>query len=172
MHVLEILRECFRWTVPGGSWAPVDLRTPYLLILNPSHPTSLYSPPLSQGNWGANQGLCFARRMLEPLKAKYGCSYADLWTFASKVSIEYMGGPQIPWRPGRTVRGRLINDTLTFGLPVHDLTESTPRYNDNRTPTTAASASPTAACPTPTRARRTSATSSAAWASTTRRWSP
>ena len=39
-----------------------------------------------EGNWGANQGLCFARRMLEPLKAKYpGISYGDLWTFASKV---------------------------------------------------------------------------------------
>jgi len=38
-----------------------------------------------EGNWGANQGLCIARRMLEPIQAKYGCSFADLWTFAGKV---------------------------------------------------------------------------------------
>jgi hypothetical protein len=38
-----------------------------------------------EGNWGANQGLCIARRLLEPIQAKYGCSFADLWTFAGKV---------------------------------------------------------------------------------------
>lgn len=27
---------------------------------------------------------------------------ADLWTFAGKVAVEEMGGPVIPWRPGRT----------------------------------------------------------------------
>ena len=56
-----------------------------------------------EATWGANQGLGMARALLEPLKAKYpGASYADIWTFASKVAIEEMGGPVIPWRPGRT----------------------------------------------------------------------
>eukprot|EP00127_Corallochytrium_limacisporum_P006755 Clim_evm25s235 gene=Clim_evmTU25s235 len=52
---------------------------------------------------GANAGLEFARKRLEPIAKKYpGISYGDLWTFASKVAIEEMGGPDIPWRPGRT----------------------------------------------------------------------
>lgn len=54
-------------------------------------------------NWGANAGLGIARAMLEPVKAKHPhLSYADLWVFASKVAIEEMGGPVIPFTPGRT----------------------------------------------------------------------
>ncbi|RKO95695.1 heme peroxidase, partial [Caulochytrium protostelioides] len=30
-----------------------------------------------------------------------GLSYADLWTLAAVVAIQEMGGPTIPWRPGR-----------------------------------------------------------------------
>lgn len=56
-----------------------------------------------ESTWGANQGLCFARRLLEPIKAKYpGATYADLYTFAAKVAVEEAGGPVIPWRAGRT----------------------------------------------------------------------
>ena len=53
--------------------------------------------------WGANAGLKIARDLLEPIKAKYGAalSYADLWTLAGIVAIKEMGGPSIPWRPGR-----------------------------------------------------------------------
>ncbi len=29
-------------------------------------------------------------------------SHADLWTLAGATAIEYMGGPHIPWRPGRS----------------------------------------------------------------------
>jgi len=54
-------------------------------------------------NWGANAGLGIARALLDPVKAKHpGLSYADLWVFASKVAIEEMGGPTIPFTPGRT----------------------------------------------------------------------
>lgn len=50
----------------------------------------------------ANAGLDLARGLLEPLKKKYpGLSYGDLWTLAGVVAIEEMGGPKIPWRPGR-----------------------------------------------------------------------
>lgn len=28
-------------------------------------------------------------------------SYADLWTLAGTVAVEAMGGPVVPWRPGR-----------------------------------------------------------------------
>ena len=56
-----------------------------------------------EAKWGANAGLDIARKLLEPIKAKYpGISYADLWTLAGVVAVESMGGPKIPWRPGRT----------------------------------------------------------------------
>lgn len=51
---------------------------------------------------GANAGLGKARDLLEPIKAKFPwISYADLWTLAGVVAIETMGGPVVPWRPGR-----------------------------------------------------------------------
>lgn len=50
----------------------------------------------------ANNGLEHARRFLEPIKAKFPwITYADLWTFAGAVAVEYMGGPHIDWKPGR-----------------------------------------------------------------------
>ncbi|CAO3646719.1 unnamed protein product [Cunninghamella echinulata] len=51
---------------------------------------------------GANNGLKIAREFLEPIKAKYPeISYGDLWTLAGVCAIQELGGPQIPWRPGR-----------------------------------------------------------------------
>lgn len=71
---------------------------------------------------GANAGLGKARDLLEPIKVKFPwISYADLWTLAGVVAIETMGGPVIPWRPGRVDKGdgsacppdgRLPNATL------------------------------------------------------------
>lgn len=55
-----------------------------------------------ESKWGANAGLGKARGMLEPLKEKYPyVSYSDLWVFAACVAVEEMGGPKIPFRPGR-----------------------------------------------------------------------
>jgi cytochrome c peroxidase len=56
-----------------------------------------------EASFGANAGLAIARSLLEPIKAKYGdqLSYGDLWTLAGVVAIREMGGPEIPWRPGR-----------------------------------------------------------------------
>lgn len=61
--------------------------------------TMRYAPEKS---WGANAGLQSARDFLEPIKAKYDISYADLWTLAGAAAVEKMGGPVIPWRAGRT----------------------------------------------------------------------
>jgi cytochrome c peroxidase len=53
----------------------------------------------------ANAGLQVARALLEPIKAKFPwITYADLWTLAGATAVEAMGGPHIPWRPGRTDR--------------------------------------------------------------------
>ncbi|ORZ23649.1 heme peroxidase [Absidia repens] len=50
----------------------------------------------------ANNGLKIARDYLEPIKAKYpDISYGDLWTLAGVVAVQELGGPTIPWRPGR-----------------------------------------------------------------------
>jgi cytochrome c peroxidase len=52
---------------------------------------------------GANAGLAVARAFLEPIKKAHPwISYADLYTLAGVVAIEEMGGPTIPWAPGRT----------------------------------------------------------------------
>lgn len=49
-----------------------------------------------------NSGLDIARSVLEPIKQKYpAMTYSDLWTLAGKISIQEMGGPEIPWRCGR-----------------------------------------------------------------------
>lgn len=50
-----------------------------------------------------NAGLTKAMQILEPIKIKYGenLTYADLWTLASYVAIEEMGGPFIEFIPGR-----------------------------------------------------------------------
>jgi len=62
--------------------------------------TMRFSPECDHG---ANAGLDKARAVLEPIKAKFPwISYADLWTLAGVVSVEAMGGPVVPWRPGRT----------------------------------------------------------------------
>jgi catalase (peroxidase I) len=50
----------------------------------------------------ANAGLDKARDYLEPVKKAFpGISYGDLWTYAAKVAIEEMDGPEIRWRSGR-----------------------------------------------------------------------
>ncbi|KAI8868713.1 heme peroxidase, partial [Ramicandelaber brevisporus] len=48
-------------------------------------------------------GLHHARARLEKVKQQFPeISYADLWTLAGVVAVQEMGGPIIPWRPGRT----------------------------------------------------------------------
>ncbi|WOO82543.1 Putative heme-binding peroxidase [Vanrija pseudolonga] len=52
---------------------------------------------------GANAGLEFAREFIDPIHAANPwISYADLWTLAGATAVEAMGGPKIPWKPGRT----------------------------------------------------------------------
>ncbi len=66
---------------------------------------------------GANAGLKIARDLLEPIKAKYpGISYGDLWTIAGVAAVQELGGPTIPWRPGRT-DGTSANCTPDGRLP-------------------------------------------------------
>lgn len=50
-----------------------------------------------------NAGLATARALLEDVKRRVGddLSYADLWSLAGVVAVQELGGPDIPWRPGR-----------------------------------------------------------------------
>nr|POE75745.1 cytochrome c peroxidase, mitochondrial [Quercus suber] len=58
-----------------------------------------------EGDHGANAGLVAARHFLEPVKQAHPwISYSDLWILAAACAIQEMGGPDIPWRPGRTDR--------------------------------------------------------------------
>lgn len=55
-----------------------------------------------EADHGANAGLKVVRDLLDPIKKKYpAMSYSDLWTLAGVVAVQEMGGPVIPWRPGR-----------------------------------------------------------------------
>ncbi|KAF3760468.1 heme peroxidase [Cryphonectria parasitica EP155] len=57
----------------------------------------------SEGGDPANAGLQHARLFLEPVKRQHPwITYADLWTLAGVTAIQAMGGPEIPWLPGRT----------------------------------------------------------------------
>jgi len=54
-------------------------------------------------SWGANAGLKTAQDILEPIKKKFpSASYSDIWIYAAIVAIEEMGGPKIPFVPGRS----------------------------------------------------------------------
>jgi len=50
-----------------------------------------------------NAGIAKGMQILEPIKQKYNAqlTYSDLWTLASYVAIEEMGGPYIEFLPGR-----------------------------------------------------------------------
>lgn len=70
-----------------------------------------------EGGHAANAGLLIARDHLEKIKQKFPeISYGDLWTLAGVVAVQEMGGPKIPWRPGR-IDGYEADSTPDGRLP-------------------------------------------------------
>lgn len=62
--------------------------------------TMRFQPEITDG---ANAGLAMMQEILKPVKKKFpGLSVADLWTLAGVQAIKLMGGPEIPFRFGRT----------------------------------------------------------------------
>ena len=56
----------------------------------------------SEASHGANAGLVVARTLMEDIKKDFPwISYGDLWTLGGVTAVQEMGGPKIPWRPGR-----------------------------------------------------------------------
>lgn len=62
--------------------------------------TMRFEPEISDG---ANAGLGMMQNILKPVKERFPeLSYADLWTLGSCQAIRLMGGPDVPFKFGRT----------------------------------------------------------------------
>ena len=56
-----------------------------------------------EANHGANAGLLHARNFMEEIKKKHPfVTFSDLWTLGGVCAVQEMGGPKVPWRPGRS----------------------------------------------------------------------
>lgn len=120
-----------KYTWKGVDYGKVYTRIADLLEDNPDHDDGSYGPVLVRLAWhasgtydtksktggssgatmrfepeskhGANNGLNIARDHLEKIKKEFpSISYGDLWTLAGVAAVQEMGGPIIPWRPGRS----------------------------------------------------------------------
>jgi cytochrome c peroxidase len=94
-----------------GSYGPVVLRLGW-------HASGTYDAETGTGgsngatmrfapekDHGANSGLAAGRRFLGPIKEQFPwITYSDLWTLGAVCAVQEMGGPNIPWRPGRSDR--------------------------------------------------------------------
>ncbi|EPQ30796.1 uncharacterized protein PFL1_01697 [Pseudozyma flocculosa PF-1] len=55
-----------------------------------------------EANHGANAGLIHARNFMEDIHKQFPwITYSDLWTLGGVAAVQELGGPKIPWRPGR-----------------------------------------------------------------------
>lgn len=66
---------------------------------------------------GANAGLVVARDFLDEIHKQFPwITYGDLWTLGGVAAVQELGGPKIPWRPGR-VDGELPDSPPRGRLP-------------------------------------------------------
>jgi len=83
-----------------------------------------------EAKWGANAGLHKARARLEQVNAANpGISYADLWILAGNTAIEEMGGPTLPFRPGRRDKPSDAAPLPDGRLPDADGRDTTPEQH-------------------------------------------
>lgn len=77
--------------------------------------TMRFDPEISDG---ANAGLAMMQNILKPVKERFPqLSYADLWTFGGCQAIKLMGGPDIPFKFGRTDDADGSNCPMNGRLP-------------------------------------------------------
>lgn len=107
-RVAEIFDKAADKNYDDGSYGPIILRLAW-------HSSGTYDKDTKTGGsnyatmrfdpeskHGANNGLIVARDLLEPIKQEFPwISYGDLWTLGGVAAIQELGGPKIPWRPGR-----------------------------------------------------------------------
>lgn len=75
-----------------------------------------FQPEISYAN---NAGLTLAINALNPLLSQYSfLSCGDLYTLAGVVASEFLGGPEIAWRPGRQCLGTVMDSSMNMnGMP-------------------------------------------------------
>ncbi|KAH8814736.1 heme peroxidase [Flagelloscypha sp. PMI_526] len=107
-RIADLLDEAGDAGYDDGSYGPVILRLAW-------HASGTYDKDSKTGGsnyatmrfapeslHGANAGLDVARGLMDKIKAEFPwISYGDLWTLGGVAAIQEMGGPVIPWRPGR-----------------------------------------------------------------------
>ncbi|KAL0566210.1 heme peroxidase [Marasmius crinis-equi] len=120
-RIAEIMDEADDYD--DGSYGPVLLRLAW-------HSSGTYDKDTKTGGsnyatmrfepeslHGANAGLNVAREIMEKVKKEFPwISYGDLWTLGGVAAIQEMGGPNIPWRPGR-IDGTAAEATPDGRLP-------------------------------------------------------
>ncbi|KAL4251457.1 Peroxidase [Abortiporus biennis] len=106
--IAEVLDSAGDVDYDDGSYGPVLLRLAW-------HSSGTYDKETNTGGsnyatmrfepeslHGANAGLKVARDLMEKVHEEFPwISYGDLWTLAGVAAVQEMGGPKIPWRPGR-----------------------------------------------------------------------
>ncbi|KAI0315688.1 heme peroxidase [Amylostereum chailletii] len=104
--IAELLDEAGEYD--DGSYGPVFVRLAW-------HSSGTYDKETGTGGsnyatmrfepealHGANNGLNIARDLMEKVKQEFPwITYGDLWTLGGVAALQEMGGPKIPWRPGR-----------------------------------------------------------------------
>jgi len=88
----------------------------YLLLFIASNYAIMRFEP--ESSYLPNVGLHVARNLMEKLKKEFEwiSYYGDLWTLGGVCAVQEMGGPKIPWRPGR-VDGFIKDVTPDERLP-------------------------------------------------------
>ncbi|OSX65959.1 hypothetical protein POSPLADRAFT_1043507 [Postia placenta MAD-698-R-SB12] len=106
--IADIMEEAADKNYDDGSYGPVLVRLAW-------HASGTYDKETGTGGsnyatmrfepealHGANNGLHVARGIMEGIHEQFPwISYGDLWTLGGVCAIQEMGGPKIPWRPGR-----------------------------------------------------------------------
>lgn len=106
--ITELMDEASDKGFDDGSYGPIFLRLGW-------HSSGTYDKESKTGGsnfatmrfapesgHGANAGLNIARDLMEGIKKEFPwISYGDLWTLGGVAAIQELGGPHIPWRPGR-----------------------------------------------------------------------
>jgi cytochrome c peroxidase len=132
--IADLLDDASDAGYDDGSYGPVLLRLAW-------HASGTYDKETGTGGsnyatmrfepeslHGANNGLDVARALLEKIKAEFPwISYGDLWTLGGVAAVQEMGGPKIPWRPGR-IDGFAKDATPDGRLP--DAAQGAPHVRD------------------------------------------
>lgn len=85
--------------IEDESYVACSRSNAFPICVRSNYATMRFEP---EAKHGANNGLNVARELLEDVKKEFPwISYGDLWTLAGVAAIQELGGPKIPWRPGR-----------------------------------------------------------------------